>query len=232
MPFGFFSLKGGEMVLLCSLFALLAITVHLVSLHFNKLLVQSISKAFLIPSMSLLLFVAMKASGRSLHYEELILLPTLFCTLGDILLELKKKSIFFYIGAVSFVIGHICYSVFFLSSFGLVHSSLVIWAIIWSVGFLLTYRKVAKYGDDETPLQFLYIFFVLFMGVSLGCSSYNGLLYAKLIGMAGAFSFAYSDLMIIMSRIKKSDKWEMTIMVTYILANALIFLSLFLASTQ
>lgn len=217
-------------MIICLAIAVVAVIVHLTALYKGWGITQSVSKGFLIPSLVLLFFVAMAESGRSLSYQYLILLPAFFYTAGDILLEAEKRPIFFYIGAVSFIIGHLCYSVFFQLSFGLVHSSLVIWALIWSVAFILVYRHVARYGNKETPLQFLYIFFVLVMGVSLGCSSYNGILYAKLIGMAGAFIFALSDLMIVMRRIKDTRDYEMAIMVTYILANALILLSLFLAA--
>lgn len=220
------------MLIFCYAAVFAAVAVHLTSLKAGWLITQSVSKAFLIPSLSLLFFVSLMKAELHLDYSTLILLPCFFYTAGDILLEFKKRSWCFYLGAVSFIIGHLCYSIFFLLSFGVVHSSLVIWALVWSVCFLLVYRHVSAYGHKETPLQFLYIFFVLVMGVSLGCSGYNGALYAKLIGMAGAFVFAFSDLMIVMQRIKETEKYEMAIMTTYILANALILLSLFLAAVH
>lgn len=217
-------------MVICLVIAAAAVIVHLTALHKGWGTLQSVSKAFLIPSLFLLLFVSMAETGRSLSYQYLLLLPALFYTAGDILLEAESRPCCFYIGACSFIVGHLCYAAFFQLSFGFVFSSFAIWAIIWSLAFILVYRHVAAYGHKETPLQFLYIFFVLVMGVSLGCSSYGGALHAKLVGMAGAFIFALSDLMIVMRRIKDTREYEMAIMVTYILANALILLSLYLAA--
>lgn len=214
----------------CLFIAAAAVSVHLIALHKGWGIIQSVSKGFLIPSLTLLLLVSMAETGRTLRYQYLILLPAFFYTAGDILLEAEKRPLCFYIGACSFIIGHLCYSAFFLLSFGPVRSSLVIWALVWSAAFILVYRHVSRYGHKDTSLYFLYIFFVLVLGVSLGCSSYNGVLYAKLLGMAGAFIFAVSDLMIVMRRIKDTREYEMAIMITYIHANVLIMLSLFLSA--
>lgn len=211
-----------------AIFLLSSTSVHLYSLEHLPHRVQNVSKACLIPSIFLFFYsLSMQSHGEPLPGAWYLYLPLIFYLAGDILLEFQSRKCFI-IGAISFMIGHVCYSLVFLS-YGFHLSSFIFCVIAWLVAYIALAFFLTKNGNVEAPLYMLYIFFVLIMGVSIGASYLSNNALARSIGIIGSFVFAISDFMIVVQRIEHHKRYEVAIMSTYILANMMIQLSLYLA---
>ena len=185
------------------------------------------TKAFLIPSIFLLFLYLCKVRGLEFENLYLLCLGMGFYTLGDILLEIEVKPCFFYLGALSFALGHVMNSAFFLSQ-GFILNHFVLYAVLWVFLFASLLYYLRKEGSQELFLVAIYISFVLIMGLGIGGSAIS--FYSKLLSLSGAFIFCFSDSLIALRRThKNTESYDMGIMVTYIGANLLILSGLLLS---
>lgn len=216
------------LLIFAALFLVGSSAVHLYSLNHLSEKVQAVSKACLIPSIFLFFYsLSMYSHGGPLPGSWFLYIPLVFYLIGDILLEFNSYKCFV-IGAISFMIGHLNYSLVFLTS-GFNLPSFIFCVFAWLIGYVCLALYLTKKGNKEAPLMMLYIFFVLIMGVSIGASELADNALARSIGIVGSFVFAISDFLIAVQRIQNHKRYEVAIMSTYIVANILIQLSLFLA---
>ncbi len=198
---------------------------HLAAISKGMDALKSGTKIFLIP----LMFVAFNsvAAAGGIHVDNIGLLMAvlLFYTLGDILLEINTNKIFFFAGAISFVIGHLLYALLF-ALFGIQLEMVVMYIGLWFIGFIFLFSLVLDKREEETTYYVIYAACVAVMGIAIGGAAFKSMV-AQIMALAGAVSFAFSDSMIVLRRRKKDDREDdMLIMLTYIGANLLLLSSL------
>ena len=216
--------------------AILVIAVHLIAIKKRLRYVKSISKVFLIPYLFMTFLVLTETNGVIVPGRGLLMAALVFYTLGDLLLEFEKEGMF-RIGGISFSVGHILYSAFFLShgfSFAMAVLFIGIWALIY---IFLFEDKMRALRPNSTP-YLIYAIIVMLLGVSVGATDFGGNWIAKMIAVAGTVSFAFSDALVIIRETDDTKNEEervaddLLIMVTYIGANILLLSSVALVSVM
>ncbi len=199
------------------------IAIHLIAIKKEWREVKSVSKVFLIPY----IFLAFSAVTGSLNirvpHMGLLMAVMAFYTLGDLLLEFNKL---FTYGGLSFAIGHILYSAFFLLdgySMGLGLIFIGIWVFI----YIFLFEPELKFARPNSTKYLIYAVFVMILGVAVGAADFGSNWFAKILAFAGTLSYAFSDALVIIRQCRDESKQEKTeddllIMVTYIGANILL----------
>ena len=178
----------------------------------------ALSKIVLMPSLYLSLYLASFAFDRPLANAGLIFFIAMFYTLGDLLLVLKNE-IFFYLGVVSFMAGHVAYIIYF-SHFGFSYITLAAGIIVYGALFAQYCHRVMV---KKPPLYGLML--LIFACGMASVFSFDHV-YSSLLALAGVTVFAYSDTRIAYNMIGHGSTSDFTIMLTYVLANVLLVLSL------
>lgn len=184
----------------------------------------ALSKIVLMPSLYLTLYLASFAFDRPLASADLIYFIALFYTLGDLFLVFKNE-IFFYIGVISFMAGHVFYIIYF-SHFGFSYLTLAAGIIVYGALFARYCRNVMV---RKPPLAAGYIAYGLMLLIfACGMASVFSFdhVYSSLLALAGVTVFAYSDTRIAYNMIGHGSTSDFTIMLTYVLANVLLVLSI------
>lgn len=185
----------------------------------------TVTKPFLIPSLFVTFYSFALELGVDISSIHLIFIALLFYTLGDILLEIDRK-VFFYMGMLSFLLGHFTYIAFFVS-LGIKVSELLVAGIIWLFGLGLGLKKVIDFKDRRSIIFILYASVIAILGTVIGGADFSGHWIAQIIAFFGAISFAFSDSLILVRMNRNSDE-DQLIMFTYVAANFLILAAILL----
>lgn len=209
-------------VVVCSVI----VAVHLDRRTMEKERIGDITKCFLIPTLYFTLFTASMAFPRAISRPYLIVLITVFYTLGDILLLKKNPFRRFVAGAVSFSAGHMVYVIYF-SFYGQNIYTLIAGMILFGIPYfaiikyVLTHQKSVKHGYGVLLYAFtLYLF-------AVGMSAVFSFEYLKtsILVIVGVMLFIFSDSRIALNAMNSFEKHSsFIIMLTYILANLFLVL--------
>lgn len=186
----------------------------------NKILIV-LTKPLLVPLIILFYLTSTE------HINWLIVTGLFFGFLGDVsLLGESKKFIFFILGLLAFLIGHLFYTWAFLQSiqyFGVVP----IWFIIILIPYSLYAYAILRILRPN--LQKLLIPVVIYMGVILimsftgSCRIWNGFTLEFILPFIGSLFFIVSDSVLAYNKFNVPEKnYETLIMFTYILAQVFI----------
>lgn len=209
-------------VAVCTIF----VTLHLDRRSIVREKVGDITKIFLMPTLYFTLFTAHLAFPREIYAPWIIIIIATLYTLGDVFL-LFKKSKCFYLGVVSFLVGHIFYIIYF-SHFGINVYFLLFGMVLFAMPIIYLIYKVAKSKPDHIFGIILYAFVLYLFGVGV-CSVFS-LNYPRtgILAILGVGLYIYSDSRIafnkfIQDRKKTSQFW---IMLTYVAANICLVLAI------
>lgn len=184
----------------------------------------ALSKIVLMPSLYLTLYLASFAFDRQLASAELIYFIALFYTLGDLFLVFKNE-IFFYIGVISFMVGHVFYIIYF-SHFGFSYMTLAAGLIVYGVLFAQYCRRIMSKKPALAAGYIVYGLMLLIFACGMASVFSFDHVYSSLLALAGVTVFAYSDTRIAYNMIGHGNTSDFTIMLTYVLANVLLVLSI------
>ena len=208
-------------VIICSFI----VAVHLDRRAMERERIGDITKCFLIPSLYSCLFTASHAFPREIARPWMLLLITVFYTLGDILLLQKKPFWRFILGAVSFACGHMMYVIYF-SYYGQNIFTLVGGMFLFGIPFIYVVRYVLAKKSIKFGLGgILYAFILYLFGVGM-CAVFSfEYLKTSLLVFVGVSLFMFSDGKIALRALKGEKKYtSFIIMLTYIAANVCLVL--------
>lgn len=183
---------------------------------------RKITKCFLMPLLMLILI--------SVKCESILLyLALTFSTIGDIFLIRKEKKPLFVIGAIAFLLTHVCYLVFMHNE--LVISVSTIWYVIMCISIivlLMVFIKIlSKHFKKLTPACFIYAlvllleltFSIIAIKTNKACTQY--------IMIFGFSLFILSDSILAYTKfVKDVKRRDFYIMGTYVSAQIAIIFSL------
>ncbi len=195
---------------------------HLVRRYRGRDAIGDVTKIFLMPLLFLTLFLAFKTFRFPLSYGGYVFLVAICYTLGDISLLIKAKSIFFYIGAFLFTLGHIFYIIYF-TRFGITLWGLFLGIAVFGGEYAMFLFKVRSTKVGLTPYA-LYAGGVLALSIAVSMSYDNGSIAAWVFSILGVVFFGLSDARIAYNRCGYKESSDFFIMIFYILAN--VFLAL------
>lgn len=203
--------------LVCCL-ALLFSILNLYSVKIGNKKLKMATKPFLVP----LIFISFALNSSVIGNRWLLfLIASLYCC-GDILLMFDNKYAF-YIGAISFACGHICFATYFiLFNFDIVFAFL---GLVLYLTHLYFHVKKLKSVKKDIKLELIYSSLIGILVVSIFGSLKLDLVSFDLFAVVGIILFVYSDSRIAYSRVKIIEKNDFEIMLTYILAIILILIS-------
>lgn len=186
--------------------------------------VGDITKCFLMPSLYFTLFTASRAFPREIARPWLLLLITLFYTLGDILLLKKTPFLRFIFGALSFALGHMTYVIYF-SFFGLNIYTLIGGMLVFGIPFIAIIKYVLTNNPKHGYGVLIYAFTLYIFAVGMSAVFSFEYLKTSILVIIGVILFMFSDSRIALNAIMGSEKHSsFIIMLTYILANLFLVL--------
>ena len=183
-----------------------------------------LSKVFLMPTLYLTLYLASLADSRTLANGWLILLIAIFYTLGDLLLLFP--GLWFYLGVVSFAVGHIFYIAYF-RNFGFSWIGFLVGLIVFGAFFIHYTVKIIRAKADLVGGYLGYGFMILAFSVGMASVFSYIHIYSSILSLIGVVFFAYSDSRIAYNLSGYRRTNDFTIMLTYILANVFLALAVF-----
>lgn len=203
---------------LVSILALIISLLNLYSVKVGNRKLKIVTKPFLVP----LFFLSFAINSSFIANKWLLfLIATLYCC-GDILLMFDNKYTF-YIGAISFACGHICFAAYFiLFNFDVAFALLGLVLYLTHINFHIKKLKSVK---KDIKLELIYSSLIGILFVSIFGSLKLDLVSYDLFAVVGIILFVYSDSRIAYSRVKIIEKNDFEIMLTYILAIILILIS-------
>ena len=136
-----------------------------------------------------------------------------------------KNEIFFYIGVVSFMAGHVFYIIYF-SHFGFSYITLAAGLIVYGALFAQYCHRVMVKKPALAAGYMAYGLMLLIFACGMASVFSFDHVYSSLLALAGVTVFAYSDTRIAYNMIGHGSTSDFTIMLTYVLANVLLVLSL------
>lgn len=177
-----------------------------------------VTKMFLIPSLYLLLPLSSYAFGYTIYKGWMVFLIAVFYSFGDLFLLLKKRTILFYLGALSFSIGHVLYMAYF-SSF---HFSLLglFFGLVFAAYFFTRYiRKIHKAAPGKEAPYIVYGISIALLVITVYSSVSVEYFLAGVAAIIGSVFFGYSDSRIAYNKAGVKRTTTFSIMLTYIIAN-------------
>lgn len=150
--------------------------------------------------------------------------------IGDVLVIIKDKKYFAW-GVLSFFFGHLCYIaqlIIFMASKNAdmyLYFIPVICFVIFYLVLFFPFKKFARHIPEQLGMALYYAtLFTLLPFTIVAFISTGSYIF---LGIIGASFFVISDLIILYTKyIKKFKRYDFYIMLTYLIAQALIILSL------
>ena len=188
--------------------------------RYRKQTLKVLTKPLLVPL--IILFYLTSAE----HINWFIVTALFFGFLGDVSLLWGSKKIFFAIGLIAFLVGHLLYTLAFLqaiSYFKIVPTWFFIFLIPYSLyGCVLLRILRPKLNNMIVPVV-IYMCVILMMSFTSSCCIWNGFTLRFLFPFIGSIFFIISDSVLAYNTFKVPLKnYETLIMITYILAQVLI----------
>ncbi len=211
---------------------ILDVTFCLIAIGRKSSRLYALTKMFLMPLLCIVYFVFLPASAIGVYYQRFVAIALGFHTLGDIFLLFprNKSRHMFYLGMLSFFIGHIFYSLWF-SRAQVGHTKQ--WAIIVLIVCILLeygiFRQLMLGPRKYAPILVPYSFGLCAIAVSIASTAGNGSpLYATFISLLGVSLFFFSDFCIMRRMVRLPLFGQMVVMTTYIAGQSLIILGMLL----
>lgn len=211
------------MVVVLGIVSLALISIHIYGCKSTDPRFRRYSKPFLVPSMTAFTYALMSLNGLSLPFGIPFLIAMAFYTIGDILLMAEKKENLFLWGMVSFIIGHITVAVSFMSA-GIKLLYLIIASVIWFAVLVFLFFPRLDPKNSMTSYLKGYGTMIALYGIVVSASTFNGNALSHVLAIFGVMMFGISDCMIAL-RITDGKNRSTRVMVTYILAVALLLTS-------
>ena len=192
----------------------------------------ALTKPFITPLLCTAYFLFLPASLRGQYYQRFVLFALAFHCLGDVLLLFprNKSRHMFYLGMLSFFIGHIFYTLWFVrAQVGHSKKGLILTLILC---FLLEYaifRQLMLGPRKYAPILVPYSYGLCAMAVAIASTAGNGSpVYATLVSYLGVALFYFSDFCIMRRMVRMPLFGQMMVMTTYIAGQTLIVLGMLL----
>lgn len=193
------------------------------------------TKPLLMPFLYLCYISLLPARLAGLHYQRYVLLALLMHTAGDVFLLFPrgKNRHMFYLGMLSFFIGHIFYTLWFANApVGHTRRWTVTTIILCLLLEYLIYRQLMLGPRKEAPKLVPYSMGLCAVAVSIASTAGNGSpLYASAVSFAGICLFFFSDFCIMRRMVRLPLFGQFTVMSTYILGQTMIVTGMLLMQT-
>ena len=211
---------------------LLDVTICLIAIGRKSSHVYALTKIFLMPLLYGVYYLFLPESLRGYSYQRFVAIALGFHTFGDIclLFPRNKDKHMFYLGMLSFFIGHIFYSLWFLRA-DVGHTKQ--WAVIaFMLCFLLEYaifRQLMLGPRKYAPILVPYSFGLCAIAITIASTMGNGSPgYATVVSFIGVALFYFSDFCIMRRMVRLPLFGQMVVMSTYIAGQSLIILGMLL----
>lgn len=160
------------------------------------------------------------------HINWFIVTALFFGFLGDFALLWGSKKVFFAIGLLAFLVGHLFYTWAFLQSIQY-FKAVPIWFFIVLIPYILygcAILRILRPNLKEMLVPVvIYMFVILMMSFTSSCRIWNGFTLQFILPLIGSLCFIVSDSVLAYNSFNVPSKnYETLIMVTYILAQVLI----------
>ena len=192
----------------------------------------ALTKPFLTPLLCTAYFLFLPAHLRGLYYQRFVLFALSFHCLGDILLLFprNKSRHMFYLGMLSFFVGHIFYTLWFVKAdVGHSKKGLVLTLLLCILLEYAIFRQLMLGPRKYAPILVPYSYGLCAMAVAIASTAGNGSpIYATLISYLGVTLFYFSDFCIMRRMVRMPLFGQMVVMATYIAGQTLIVLGMLL----
>ena len=202
-----------------AVFAIVCVA-HIVFISLGKRTARRVSKVLLIPA----LLAAYIASGTQLFFP----IPALVLGwIGDVILIRKDKKIFFLLGLIAFLLGHIFYIISFIECLERLSIGTLIFSLPLAIVFgTIAFRIIKPPKGTILPVIIYMIVLetVALLGLQVFASGFN---FAGALIFFGCLLFMVSDLILSYYAFRMVKRLgAVFVMVFYILAQAGIILGL------
>jgi len=163
---------------------------------------------------------------NAVHINWFIVSALFFGFLGDVSLLWGSKKMFFVIGLLAFLVGHLFYTLVFLQSIQY-FAVVPIWFFIFLIPYILygyAILRILRPNLNEMIVPVvIYMCVILMMSFTSTCRVWNGFTLQFILPFIGSLFFIVSDSALAYNSFNEPQKnYETLIMFTYILAQVLI----------
>jgi len=208
------------------------VTICLVNIKRRDSRGYTVTKPFLMPLLLTVYLLFLPEEVLGTNHQIYVVLALGFHTLGDIFLLFPRNRSrhMFYLGMLSFFIGHMFYSLWFLrADVGHAAKPAIIAAVIALVFQYLIFRQLVlgprKYAPKLMPYTCGLMAVFISIASTLGAGSPS---HASLTALVGIALFTFSDFCIMRRMVRLPLFGQMTVMSTYILGQSLIIAGMLL----
>lgn len=213
-------------------FYILDISFCLISIKRKNSRLYALTKPFLMPLLCAVYFLFLPLGVRDRWYQTFVLFALSFHCLGDVFLLFprNKSRHMFYLGMLSFFIGHIFYTLWFVNAdVGHSKKGVVLTVILCLILEYWLFRQLVLGPRKYAPILVPYSFGLCAMAVAIASTAGNGSpVYATLISFLGVALFYFSDFCIMRRMVRLPLFGQMTVMTTYIAGQSMIILGMLL----
>lgn len=213
-------------------FYILDISFCLISIKRKNSRLYALTKPFLTPLLCAVYFIFLPLGVRDRWYQSFVLFALCFHCLGDVFLLFprNKSRHMFYLGMLSFFIGHIFYTLWFINAdVGHSKRGVVLTVILCLLLEYGLFRQLVLGPRKYAPILVPYSFGLCAMAVAIASTAGNGSpVYATLISFLGVALFYFSDFCIMRRMVRLPLFGQMTVMTTYIAGQSMIILGMLL----
>jgi uncharacterized membrane protein YhhN len=158
-----------------------------------------------LPLSVLFVIIAFMASSTNLTYYNILLAGMLFCLAGDVLLIFPTKK-FFLAGLLSFMAGHVLYT---LAFFLMARTGLLTWvvaAFCLTAGGMVFFLLNKHLGKMRIPvIAYIMVITVMVIGAASFASNGQIGLTGRVLVFCGALLFYFSDFLVARQRFVKKQ---------------------------
>lgn len=213
-------------------FYILDISFCLISIKRKNSRLYALTKPFLMPLLCAVYFLFLPLGVRDRWYQTFVLFALSFHCLGDVFLLFprNKSRHMFYLGMLSFFIGHIFYTLWFVNAdVGHSKKGVVLTVILCLILEYGLFRQLVLGPRKYAPILVPYSFGLCAMAAAIASTAGNGSpVYATLISFLGVALFYFSDFCIMRRMVRLPLFGQMTVMTTYIAGQSMIILGMLL----
>jgi len=210
----------------------LDIAVCLISIKRKDSRIYALTKPFLTPLLCTVYFLFLPQAVKGMWYQRFVRYALSCHCLGDVFLLFprNKSRRMFYLGMLSFFIGHIFYTLWFINAdVGHSKKGVVLTVILCLVIEYGIFRQLVLGPRKYAPILVPYSFGLCAIAVAIASTAGNGSpVYATLISYVGVALFFFSDFCIMRRMVRLPLFGQMTVMTTYIAGQSLIILGMLL----
>ncbi|MEG1731877.1 MAG: lysoplasmalogenase [Longicatena sp.] len=155
--------------------------------------------------------------GNDQEYMEIMMIGLILGALGDFFLALpdcypKKKDIFFLLGLISFLVGHLCYAIALFEADVKMTIVLGVGCTIIGVGFILFLKRVGVDFEKMSLPSTLYAIVILFMESLALLYFKTGFTSFTILLNIGTFAFLLSDIVLVFILFGKKETRNMIVL--------------------